>query len=219
MCDSGRHATAIRARSFAPEALKLWSTEHGARSTEPGSREAGKPSQAKPSQSRSTGRVGRGWPAAATGGCPAGYLRVLLPHPAAGHPWPALDIPLRPRRAPKRRRVSGRDQRRSASDRRAGGFRPAAFTVAAAMAPLPALRPYRACRPHAGTAERTTRVCQQATAAQPLSMFGTGECPGPSRASGCAPSLPGAPSLQPGAPNSGSVRGACHPPPPSPRSG
>ncbi len=32
-------------------------------------------------------------PTAATGGCPAGYLRVLLPHPAAGHPWPALDIP------------------------------------------------------------------------------------------------------------------------------
>ena len=216
MCDSGRHATAIRARSFAPEALKLWSTEHGARS-----REAGKlGSQAKPSQSRSTGRVGRGWPAAATGGCPAGYLRVLLPHPAAGHPWPALDIPLRPRRAPKRRRVSGRDQWRRTRPTCRG---------------LPACRLYRRCR-HGAVAgvEAVSRLptscrnCRTHDAGMSAGnagttafdvRTGTGECPGPSRASGCAPSLPGAPSLQPGAPNSGSVRGACHPPPPSPRSG
>ena len=32
-------------------------------------------------------------PTAATGGCPAGYLRVLLPHPAAGHPWPLWTSP------------------------------------------------------------------------------------------------------------------------------
>ena len=59
----------------------------------------------------------RGRPAAAAGGCPAGYLRVLLPHPAAGHPWPALDIPLRPRRA-RTVVASGGNQRRGPAGRR-----------------------------------------------------------------------------------------------------
>ena len=64
---------------------------------------------------------------------------------------------------------SGRDQRRSASDRRARGSRPGASAVAAAMAPLPALRPCRTCRTPSGTAERMRRACQRkATPAQPL---------------------------------------------------
>src|SRR5690606_40782029 len=38
-------------------------------------------------------------PAAEARGMPSRNMRILLPVPAAGHPWPALGIPLPPRRA------------------------------------------------------------------------------------------------------------------------
>src|SRR5690606_23649442 len=38
-------------------------------------------------------------PAVEAGGMPSRNMRILLPVPAAGHPWPALGIPPPPRRA------------------------------------------------------------------------------------------------------------------------
>ena len=128
--------------------------------------------------------VVRQLPAAATGGCPAGYLRVRLPHPAAGHPWPALDIPPAAAAGPE---PSSRFRKRSTARTRASWRRLSACRLyhhcaIAAAAGVEAVSYLPTAKRNCRTREAGISAAGDACTTTVDFRAGAGGCPGPSRA-------------------------------------